>query len=282
MIDRLGKQEDAIAEKVVVSPVLNSDTIVTSIEGIVHTLKIPSMAPGWYQFKPSDTKHAKSIGEADMDDVSAYLRCLKKIRIILSHRKGPVYYGIPVKGNGQGLSHTELVPVYLPDDMAEDFTRCLCRFDGMNIWYEQVDMSADLSKSDYLTESLKKLRSPKYLKFSGLSVEEKVAYSIKYKIEKKILEQKNKGKIQTHVEHAGGKFIESKEKTDHLAVTYEVDGYSYTSYVSKDSVHRVITAGICLTDYGRNNRQGDSDYDLKSIISVIREGQQKNLIHRTM
>ena len=281
LIDRLGEQEDAITKKVIVSPVLNNNIIVTRIEGIIHKLQIPNTTPGWYRFRPTDTKHAKCIGEADMGEKESYLKRMKKIRIILSHKTGPVYYGLPVKGNGQGFSEYELLPVYLPDDMAEDFMRCLCRFDGMNIWYEQVDMSADLAKTDYLTESLKAFRNPKYLKFSGLSIEEKTAYSIKYKIEKKAFDEKNKSKIQTHVEHAGGKFIESKEKTDYLSVTYEVEGQTYTSHVSKNSVHRVITAGICLTDYN-TNRQGDSDYDLKNIISVIREGQEKNLIHRTM
>jgi len=280
-IDRLGEKEDTITKKVIVSPVFYNHRIVTRIEGIAHFLDIPQTENGWHKFKPIDTKRAKRTSSADMDEIQTYLKYMRKIHVILVHQKGSVYYGVPIKGNSLGFEINQLLPVYLYDDMAEDFSKCVCRFDGVNIWYEEVDISADLEIAEYLNDSLKKLVDPKNIRHTGLTLEEKTAYSIRFKIDEKIKAELAKGKTQTDVEHAGGKFLSSKEKADHLSVTYEVDGHKYTSYVSKDTVHKVITAGICLSDYDRG-RQGDSDFDLKSLISVIREGQEKNLIHRTM
>jgi len=79
--------------------------------------------------------------------------------------------------------------------------------------------------------------------------------------------------LRNDVEFAGGQFIRHEEKNDHYSVTYEVDGQQYTSYISKDPIHQVLTAGICLEG-------GDKDFDLKSLISVIREGQQRKAIFR--
>ena len=46
-------------------------------------------------------------------------------------------------------------------------------------------------------------------------------------------------------------------------------------YIGKDDNHKVITAGICLNE-------GDQNFNLKALISVMREGQNRGLIHRTM
>lgn len=288
LINKIGKQEETITEKVIVSPVFYNNKIVIRIQGIIHYLKIPKTEPGWYQFRALNNKEARVTSPAEIDQIQSYLKSLPKIRFVLAHRGKDSYLGIPMKNNNMGLGVSELHPVLLFDDTVTDFSKCICRFDGANAWFESVDMSADPSITDYLNESLKKFRNPSIVKILGLTLEEKIAYNIKYKIEQKIreereklLEEKRKTKIQRDIEFAGGKFIRSDEKSDHLYVTYKVDGEKFNTIVSKDQSHHVMTAGICLTDHN-TGRAGDADYSLKALVSVIKEGQRTHQISRTL
>lgn len=281
LIDRIGEQENIITEKVIISPVFYNTRITTRIEHIVYFFDIPPIEPGWYKFKPIDNKKAEIIGQAELDEIQHYFKFLPRIRLILTFRKQKIYFGVPMKSNHFSFDISNLLPIYLFDDTATDFIKCICRYDGANLWYESIDFSNDIAKTDYLEESLKKLRDPKRIRYIGLTLEEKIAYNIKFKVDKKTIEESKKTKIQRDVEFAGGKFIESKERSDHIFVTYEVDGQKFSTIISKNSGHQIITAGICLTDHA-TGRAGDSDYDLKSLISVIREGQKTYQISRTL
>lgn len=280
-IERLGEQEETISQKEIVSPVFYNQKIVTRIEGIVLTLDIPKAEPGWYTFKPVDNTKAKIVGPADIDKIQNYLKHLPKIRLILALRKKKAFYSVPMKGNTWNFKMDNLLPVYLFDDTAEEFAKCICRFDGVSLWFDSIDLSEDPIKAQYLRDSLKDLKNPTRIKHSGLTKEEKIAYTIKYKLDKKIIEESKKTKIQRDVEFAGGKFVQSQERSDHHYVTYKVDGETFHSVISKDPKHQVITAGICLTDHN-TGRSGDADFDLKSLVSVIREGINTGQISRTL
>jgi len=281
IIDKIGKQEDMITEKEIISPVFYNRRIVTQIAGITYSLDIPKIDPGWYSFRAVNSKRARVSAPADIDKIQNYLRYLPKVRLILTFRKKEIFYGTPMKGNNYGFKVSDLLPIYLFDDTAEEFSKCICRFDGANLWFDSIDMSGDPIKTDYLRESLKILRYPNRIRYTGLTVEEKIAYNIKYELDQKIIEDSKKGSIQRDIEHAGGKHLETKERSDHLFVTYEVDGERFNSIISKEDGHRVITAGICLTDYD-SGESGDTKFDLKSLISVIREGQQTRQINKVL
>jgi hypothetical protein len=274
LIEALGKKEQAITDQVIVSPVFNNTQIVTKIAGIAYALNIPKLAPAWYNFRPVNLKRANSLGFADLGDVSLYLDKLPKIRVIMVYKKDLVYYGVPLKNNSLGFQPTELIPVFLPGGLITDFSTCICRYDGANIWYQGTDIWNDIARVDYLQQSLEKLTLPESIQFLGMTFEEKIAYSIRFKMDATIRESLKEKGIQHDVEFAGGKFIKSIEKDDHFSVTYEVDGEKYTSIVSKGSVRQVLSAGICLSGT-------DTEYDLKTLVSVIREGQNRELIHRT-
>jgi hypothetical protein len=92
-------------------------------------------------------------------------------------------------------------------------------------------------------------------------------------LDKKLKEDRMKQTLQGDVEHAGGKLIGVAEKSDHFSVTYNVDGEQFTSMVSKNPQHNVISAGICLLG-------NDKKFTLKNLITVVREAQQKHIVHR--
>lgn len=272
-IERLGKQENTLTEKVFVSPVFYNRRIITRIEKILYYLDIPKTKPGWYNFKIIDKKNAQVISLADIHEKQNYLKHLQKTRIILVYKKNEVYFGVPIKGAGFDL--TTLLPIYLCDDSVTDFSKIICRFDGNNLWYDSLDVSGDPAKTDYLNQSLTNLIKPDKIKYKGLSLEEKIAYNIRFEVDVKIKEKLKTDILKQDIEFSGGKYLQSTEKSDHYSVTYEISGHKYTSIISKDHKHQVLTAGICLSG-------GDTNFDLKSLVSVIREGQNRNLIHRTL
>jgi hypothetical protein len=296
LIEAMGRQERQITDRVIVSPVFNNCEIVTKLSGLLHTFLIRPTEPGWHKFKPIDLKRADCIGQADFFEITEYLKLLPKIRITLVFRQGMVYYGVPSKNNGRGFKSSDLVPVLLPGDTATDFSTCLCRFDGMNVWFQSVDVACDLYRVDFLSASLTKQALPESLRCPGLTLEERIAYSIRFKMdeaecearaeaEKREQEEKSRAErlrreqqrdksIKGDVEFAGGKFVKNVERMDHFSVTYEVDGNVYTSVVSKEPTRQILSAGICLSGT-------DKEYDLKTLVSVIREGQNRDLIHRT-
>jgi len=147
-----------------------------------------------------------------------------------------------------------------------DYDQIVCGYDGVSLWYQGLDMSSDISRSEYLRVSSNKLVAPDKIRYTGLCFEEKAAYSIRYKVEEQLRKDHKEERLKEEVEFAGGRYVAYKEGADFFNVTYNVDGHEYTSTISKDSGHRVMTAGICVS--GR-----DRDFDLKSLITVMREHQ---------
>jgi hypothetical protein len=272
LIKRVGEKEAAVQE--FVSPIFFNEYVATKIEGIVYKFKISQKTPGWYKIQSVDRKTAKTIDSADLVDIDSYLKQLQKIRLILVMKKNNVFFAIPEKSNNLGLEFEEPIPVYLPDDSVMEFDRIIGRFDGANFWFHQLDYSNDPAKALYLREQLVKVTGPKKIQHIGLTIEEKIAYALRLSLDKKLIIDRKKESLKDDVEYAGGEFVRFVEKSDHFSVTFIVDGHQYTSHVSKNESHSVITAGICLSGEDRK-------YDLKSLITVMREGQHAGRIHRT-
>lgn len=278
LIDKLGKTEETLPDRQFVSPVYRTRQVATRIDGIIYRFSIPSLTPGWYKFQPKSRKKAVVVNPCDLMEVESYLKHLRRIRVVLVRKEGVVCFGVPFKENPLGVEISTVLPVYLAmDDMAEEFDEVLCRYDGINLWYESVAMNSDPAKTEYLRECVSKMRAPARVVYKGLRFEDKTAYGILYQIKKKEAEEEllrsTEGRLRRAVEHGGAKFKTYAERRDHFSVTYTIDGEQYTSTVAKDKGLTVQTAGICL-------RGKDRDFDLASLISVIREGMDRDLIHR--
>lgn len=272
LIKQIGEKEKNVQE--FISPIFFNEFVTTKIESIDYKFKITQKIPGWYQVKPINTSTAQTIRKAELNEIDSYLKCLKKIRLILVMKKNNVYLSIPEKSNNLNLDINQIIPILLFDDYVFDFDKIIGRFDGINFWFHQIDPSNDISKSTYLRDNLNKLTDPKNIKYPGLTIEEKIAYTLRLSIDKKNVIDKKKISLKYDVEYAGGQFINFIEKKDYFTVTFIVDGQKYTSNVSKNEHHSIITAGICLSGE-------DSKYDLKSLITVMREGQKDGKIYRT-
>jgi hypothetical protein len=273
IINKLGEKERRITDLEFISPIFYSNTVVTNIDGLVYTFKVPNIDPGWYKIRPLNSNSAKITGDADFTERELYLRRLGRLRVTLTLRRDKEFLAIPDKANKYGLPFRGLIPVLLFDDTVMNFDRVIVRYDGANFWFESVDTRNDPTKAEYLRDSLEKLVDPKEIKFSNLSFEEKMAYSLRTTFDKKFLEDKKENVLKKDVEHAGGEFVRFVERSDHFSVTYKVDGEEFTSHISKDNKRMVIAAGICLS--GNDHR-----FDLKSLITVVREAQQTGVLYR--
>jgi hypothetical protein len=272
LIDRIGKQESSLTGRTFVSPIFNNTSVATRVEGLIYTFSIPKQKGGWYQIRPIDSKKARVVGEASLSEIETYLKCLGKVRIVLVMKQDGVFMGIPDKANKYGLSESELLPVFLCDDAPLEFDRIIARYDGVNLWYECVDQGNDPSKGDYLRNSMTKVVMPDKIQFSGLTLEEKQAYALRLVFDRKLIETQKKSTLQQDVEFAGGKFVRFEEKSDHFAVTYMVEGQQFTSRITKEPTRMVLSAGLCLAG-------NDRRFDLKSLITVVREAQHRRIIH---
>lgn len=273
LIEGFGEKEKNISYMEFISPVYNNDTVIMSMDGIVLSFKISWYSPGWHRFKPVDYHKAQRIREAELSEIESYLRKLPQIRVCSGYRKDNIIYGYPLKNNKIGILHNNLVQVYLPDDQPLDFDRILCRFDGVNLWYEGLDSSNDPTKSNYLRMALSEQIYPDKIRYSGLTLEERASYALRYSHESELKRQEKMKSIQGQVEYHGGKLLSCNERQDHLEVEIEVEGQRFTTYVSKGEGHRVISAGICLEGM-------DKEFDLTSLVSVYKEGMKRDLIYR--
>jgi hypothetical protein len=275
LIKKIGEKEDTLTERVFISPIYGNEYVITRINGLVHKLGISdSVKPGWYKLKARNFKRAKVVGEADFVEIDEYLKLLTKIRMVLVYKNKELYYGVPLKNNIAGFDVSDLIPIFLTsDDQVRAFEKIICGFDGANFWYYQNDITSDPSRTEYLRDSFEKLLRPDKLQYTGLTLEEKIAYTLRFNLDKKARESLKVGSIKSDVEFAGGEFVRFIERNDHYSVTYKIGGQQYTSYVTKDDSHHVLTAGVCLQGH-------DREYDLTSLITVLREGQRRGLIHR--
>jgi hypothetical protein len=275
LIDELGEKEEKINDLIFISPIFNSKIVVTDINQIIYKFSISTVSPGWHKFRPIDMKEARVVGSADMMERERYLKRLPKIRMTLVFRRGDIFLALPDKVNSININNNDLLPIYLFDDSVNIFDKIIARYDGAHFWFESVDYNNDPMKSEYLRESLEREIIPKDIKYPNLLIEEKRAYAIRFSFISKNKKERNEKNLIRDVEHAGGKYLRYEEKNDFYSITYEVDGEVYTSHISKKDDHMVISAGICLNGH-------DTNFDLKSIITVIKEAQEKDLIYRTI
>jgi hypothetical protein len=273
LIKKIGEKEATLTKRAFISPIFTNRIVATHVEGINYTFDIQKASPGWYKIRPIDSKKAKLSGKAELQDIETYLKYFDKIRLVLVMKKNDVYMAVPDKINKHGMLPQELVPVFLTDDTVLDFDRVVARYDGANLWFDRIDTGNDPQKAEHLRTCLEMLRDPSLVKCTGLTFEERLAYTLRITLDQRLVEDRKKQTIAGHVEHAGGKLLRFAEKTDHISVTYTVDGETFTSHVSKDPEHQVIAAGICLSGHDKN-------FDLKSLITVVREAKKRRVVHR--
>ncbi|HEX6779534.1 MAG TPA: hypothetical protein VF099_15085, partial [Ktedonobacterales bacterium] len=164
------------------------------------------------------------------------------------------------------------VPVLLAEESIQPFDTLSARFDGRLFWYERRDPRRNPALAAYLRQSLNEQIEPKALHKSGLSAEERAAYSYAWSL----LEEARRSKVEVQLAdalaHAGGRLESFIERDEAYTITYQVDGARHVSTVRKNDL-TVLTAGICLS--GQDQR-----FDLTSLVGVMREARHGGRVVR--
>lgn len=249
-----------------IAPVAKHSKVGIRILGLVYEFTLTdSNFEGWAILKPASSIYAKVIGSPNLLHISKYLGRLEKARMVLCEKRRGIWIGMNKQFYGNQF------PVLLVDGI-QLFDEIVTRWDGVNFWFETRDASADPSLAEYLRGALGNLIPFEKLRKSGLNPFHRGAYQWQLLLKEKKIGEVTMDKIKKAVQHAGGFFKSYIERHDSYTVIFSIEEGEYRATIEK-SDFEVLSAGICLSGE-------DKKFDLQSLISVVKEGQGRNLIHR--
>ncbi len=275
--DRLARAEERFLKSEFLAPAVGGGVVRVRIAGVPCELRIrPPRFTGWGMFRPISHDEAELIRQAGLADRQSYLKLFPLVRLVLCRRdEAGTWRGLAAHRDGQPFHIQGLVPIRLADE-AEQFETIRARFDGGNFWFEGADARSDPAAARYLRESLIQRTPVDELQRGGLSPEQRAAYAVHF-IEPKTSRKKDDGgppaphpptteqRLREALAHAGAELKDFTERRDGYRVSYTIGGRRHTSSVSKEDMS-VQVAGICLSGE-------DENFDLKSLIGVIREAE---------
>lgn len=249
-----------------IAPVVKHSKVGVRILGLVYEfiLTDPDFE-GWAILRPISSTRAKVIGSPGLLQISKYLGRFPKARMILCEKRKGTWIGINKQLYGNQC------PVLLANGV-QLFDEIVARWDGRNFWLEGRDSSADPSPAVHLRGVLRDFAPPGKLRRPGLNPFHREAYQWQLLLREKKIGEVTMDKIQRAVRHAGGFFKSYIERHDSYTVIFAIEGGEYRATIEKSGLG-VISAGICLSGY-------DKKFDLQSLVSVVKEGRERDLIHR--
>jgi hypothetical protein len=268
-LNRLAAAEDRFLACEFLAPVMRNIQVQVRIAGVVCRLNVqPADFEGWGVFRPTSHSEARLVRPARLAERQRYLELFPLVQLILCRRTDEEWLALPAHKADSRFQIEGLVPVRFVED-AQLFEVIQARFDGGQFWYASSDQRWDPGTAAYLRQALDQLVHPEKLSRPGLTAEERVAYATnywpRYEASEEARRSREEQRLRGALDHAGAELKGYVERQDVYAVTYEVDGQRHVSAVSKKDLS-VQVAGICLSG-------ADANFDLQSLVGVIREGQ---------
>jgi hypothetical protein len=270
-IARLAKAEEQFLAARFLAPVIAGNKTQVRIAGVRCQMAVrPADFGGWGIFRPISHAQAQLERPATLKERCRYAQLLPMTGLILLERlRNASWLALPAQPH-DGLVVDGLALLNLVED-ADRFDTVRACFDGQRFWSVDLDPRHDPAASEYLRKSLAIMRSPRQLDRPGLTPEQRIAYALVHEraIAKEMADARrtSEGRVRTALEHAGAALRSFVEKDGALRVTFTVDGQRHTSIVSADNLG-VWSAGVCLSGQ-------DSQFDLASLVSVLREGHSR-------
>ena len=271
LFNKVEAAETKLLDSQFISPVIHGSRVRVKILGLVHEFKVTSGFQGWAILKPISSTEAKIIGSPSFREISHYLAQFPRLRLVLSGKQNDFWLGLHIQVHS--YAHSEIIqsPVLLASGV-ELFDSIIARFDGANPWFQMRDSRSNPAMAEYLRESLEQKIPLDKLKKPGLNPVHRKAYEWQTFLREKKIGELTLDKIKRAVDHGGGEFKSYIEREDSYTVVFALGDEDFRTTVRKDNFS-VISAGICLDGHDRK-------FDLQSLIGVVREGQEKEVIHR--
>jgi hypothetical protein len=269
--DKLAAAEERFLVSEFLAPVVRGGDVCVRIAGVVCRLQVtPRDFTGFGVFAPTSHSAAKLVRPATLAQRKQYLQLFPLVRLILCKRNKDEWLAVAAHQGDQRFRIAGLVPVRLVEE-GQQFEVIHTRFDGANFWFEATDPSRDPSTATYLRKSLHEKLVPNLLERSGLTPEERLAYTVHFvKPEATINKldptpQDPRDRLQDALQHSGAELLDYLERDDSYRVTYLLGGRQHVSAVRKSDL-TVQVAGICLSGE-------DQQFDLASLVGVLREAE---------
>jgi hypothetical protein len=319
LLDKMESAEDAFLETEFLAPLLPGGQVRVRIAGVVCTLRVTGRRQaGWAILKPMSMDRARVVDEPSLRQIRDYLALFPAVRLLLVARAEQGWLALPAHRGDSRFQIEGLVRVHLVTG-AEPLQRVVARFDGALFWFQEVDRRRSPAIAAYLREALDAGTRPEDLHRPTLTAEERDAYGLAQRGTEALLRDQARQRqedderrdpleeardaiqderaqrrdavrdeqarrqeaihrdqvsrrLAEALAHGGAELASYIEQEDAYSVAYTVDGQRHRSTVRKDNL-TVLSAGICLEG-------GDRNFDLQSLVGVLREGRQGRRIYR--
>jgi len=267
LLDRYLRAEQEITRHPFLAPVVRGGQVAVRHPSTraIHLFPAPPRFEGWGVFRPLDGARVRVEREAEEWERLRYLELLPALRAILVHPLwGRSWLAVPwnrADARQRGLP-AEPFPAHLVGG-GQPLDRVVVRFLGGHAWFEGLD-PRDLEpwRAQALRERLEALADEP----GGGSPEERLAYGILLERERAARMPPEERRLRAELAHLGGELVAYEPVGEGWRVRWRDGGRTYETLVSRDLT--VLSAGICLS--GR-----DEDFDLASIVSVMREARDR-------
>lgn len=269
LLNKMEAAEDSFLKTRFLAPILPNGQVRVRIEGVVCTLQVEGAAKaGWAILKPLAIDRAKVVREPRKSQLRKYLRLFPQVQLLLVARKGSTEDWLAVAAHyGDRRFHfSGPVTLHFVQD-ADVFQNVIARFDGHHFWFEKVNRRRSPAIAAYLRQALAAESKPDTLHKSTLSKEERYAYRLAYKGRLAAQQNTSEARLSRALDHAGAKLESYIEREDAYTVTYHVDDETHRSTIRKDDL-TVMVSGVCLSGL-------DQDFDLQSLVGVLRERKEQ-------
>jgi len=263
-LSRLAAAEERFLANEFLAPVVVGGQVQVRIAGVICSLRVqPTDFTGWGIFRPTSHSEAGLVRQAKLAERQRYLALFPLVRLILVGQFDEQWLAMPAQRGDSRFQIQGAVPVRLIVE-PQLFEVIEARFDGLQFWYAGPDPRWDPAMARYLRQEFGKLAPPERLHRPGLTIEERAAYAVKHGMSEEARRNREEERLRSALAHAGAELRDFVERQDAYTVTYTVDGQRHVSAISKRDLS-VQVAGICLSGE-------DGNFDLQSLVGVIREG----------
>lgn len=293
LLTKLAAREQAFVDREFLAAKLQGIDVNVRIAGAICRLRtLPRRYEGFGVFKAKSHSEAVFVREATLAERSQYLSLLPRVRLIVQGRRVLHWIGRAANQADARFRIDGVLPIQFAFDV-QAFDIVFARFDGVRFWFEELDMSQSPMTAAALRNAMDARVNPRELRVSATTPELREAYAEIYrdrwepapavadspgnevdpKAGASVPSEADvvRDRLKSNLTHAGAELVDYAEHVDGFRVTYKVDGRQHVSSIDKSDL-TVQSAGFCLDEL-------DRDFDLASLVSVVREGHNDGMLY---